>query len=82
MAVGRPILSTAIAPVEEILEHQSTAWLARPGSPAALAEGLQWMLAHPAEREALGVRAREVAESAWSGEVFGERLAAALARVY
>jgi len=81
MAVGRPILSTAIAPVEEILSHEETAWLARPGSPSALAEGLQWMLSHPVEREAMGARAREVARAAWNGEVFAERLAAALARL-
>jgi glycosyltransferase involved in cell wall biosynthesis len=81
MAVGRPILSTAIAPVEEILEHERTGWLVRPGSPAALADGLQWMLAHAPEREALGARAREAALARWSGEVFGERLAAALERV-
>jgi glycosyltransferase involved in cell wall biosynthesis len=81
MAVGRPILSTAIAPVEEILEHERTAFLVRPGSASALAEGLQWMLAHAAEREALGERAREVALASWNGEVFGERLAGAMARV-
>jgi glycosyltransferase involved in cell wall biosynthesis len=78
MAVGRPILSTAIAPVEEILEHECTAWLARPGSPAALGDGLRWMLEHADEREAMGLQAREAALRDWSGEVFGERLARAL----
>lgn len=40
MAVGRPILSTRVAPVEEILAHGVTAHLVRPGSAAALASGL------------------------------------------
>lgn len=58
MAAGRPILSTRIGPVEEVLEHGTTALLVRPGSATALAEGLAWMLDHPAEREALGANAR------------------------
>ena len=78
MAVGRPILSTAIAPVEEILEHERTAWLARPGSPASLAEGLRWMLDDAAGREAMGERARDAALADWNGEAFGVRLAGAL----
>jgi len=58
MAAGRPILSTRIGPVEEVLEHGASAYLVRPGSATALAEGLAWMLDHPAEREALGSNAR------------------------
>jgi glycosyltransferase involved in cell wall biosynthesis len=58
MAAGRPILSTRIGPVEEVLEHGTTALLVRPGSATALAEGLAWMLDHPAERETLGANAR------------------------
>jgi glycosyltransferase involved in cell wall biosynthesis len=58
MAAGRPILGTSIPPVEEILAHGKTAWLVPPGSPAELAEGIAWMLDHPAEREALGRAAR------------------------
>ncbi len=59
MAVGRPILSTRVAPVEELLEHDRSARLVQPGSPLALADGIGWMLAHPVEREALGRAARE-----------------------
>jgi glycosyltransferase involved in cell wall biosynthesis len=58
MAMGRPILSTAIAAVEELVTHAESAWLVTPGSPRALAEGIQWMLKHPDERESLGRSAR------------------------
>ena len=75
MAAGRPILSTRVAPVAEILEHGVTAHLVRPGSAMALAEGLVWMLEHPTEREALGARAREAALARWTPTAFRDRLA-------
>lgn len=81
MAAGRPILATSVAPLREILVHMDTAYLAKPGSPAALAEGLAWMAAHPAEREALGVKARERARACWTPEHFQDRLGAALSRL-
>src|SRR6185369_4982362 len=81
MACGRPILSTAIAPVEELLEDGVTARLVAPGSAVALADGIAWMAAHPVEREALGQAARASAEQHWTGARFRERLAAALQRL-
>lgn len=78
MAAGRPILSTRIAPVLELLEHDRTAHLVAPGSASALADGLAWLRQHAAEREALGRAAREEAVAHWSGEAFTARLAEAL----
>lgn len=78
MAAGRPILATRLPVVEEILEHGVTGYLVQPGSAAALADGLRWMLAHPAEREALGSRAREAVLARWTPEHFRRRLARAV----
>ncbi len=78
MAVGRPILSTAVPPVLEILEHGKTAHLVEPSSPLALADGLRWMMEHPAEREALGAQARAAALAGWTHERFREDLKAAV----
>ena len=78
MAAGRPILATRLPVVEELLEHGVTGYLVQPGSAAALAEGLRWMLTHPAEREALGARARDAALARWTPEHFRRRLARAL----
>jgi glycosyltransferase involved in cell wall biosynthesis len=79
MATARPILSTRIAPVLEVLEHQRNAHLVPAGSPTALADGLLWMKAHPEAREALGTQAREDVVRDWNPALFTERLAAALA---
>ncbi|HEY6547243.1 MAG TPA: glycosyltransferase family 4 protein, partial [Vicinamibacteria bacterium] len=80
MAAGRPILSTSIPPVEELVEHGQTAHLVRPGSAVALAEGIAHLLEHPVEREALGTRAREAAVNRFTVEHFRGRLARALER--
>jgi glycosyltransferase involved in cell wall biosynthesis len=76
MAAGRPILSTRIPPVEEILEHDVTARLVRPDSAVALADGLLWMIENPAEREKLGQRARDAAAASWNMSIFRDRLSA------
>jgi glycosyltransferase involved in cell wall biosynthesis len=66
--------------VEELLEHGRTAHLARPGSAAALAEGLAYLLDHPAEAEGLGRAAREAALARFTLAHFRERLGRALER--
>jgi glycosyltransferase involved in cell wall biosynthesis len=76
MAVGRPILSTQIAAVEELVEHGVTAYLVRSGSAAALADGILWMLEHPCEREALGAAARAAALAARTPADFQRQVAA------
>jgi ABC-type nitrate/sulfonate/bicarbonate transport system substrate-binding protein len=45
----------------------------------AVADGLRWMMAHPAEREALSARAREAVLARWTPADFRRRLARALA---
>jgi glycosyltransferase involved in cell wall biosynthesis len=78
MATGRPILATRLPVVEEILEHGVTGYLVQPGSAAALADGLRWMLAHPAEREALAAAARAAVLARFTPAAFRARLARAI----
>lgn len=80
MAAGRPILSTRVAPVEEILSDGDTARLVVPGSAAALADAIAWFRTNAAEREAMGTRARAAVESRFTAAAFRERLGAALAQ--
>lgn len=77
MAAGKPILSTRIAPVEELLRHRETGWLVAPNSPKALADGIAHLLAHPDEAQALGRQARQSA-TRYSRRDFDRRLAACL----
>ena len=78
MAAGRPILTTRLPVVDDILEHGATAYLVRPGSAAALADGIRWLVAHPEEREAMGARARTAAVARFTPEHFRRDVEAAL----
>jgi glycosyltransferase involved in cell wall biosynthesis len=56
MALGRPIVSTRVSMIPEVLD--GCGLVIPPGDPAALAEAIAWLLDHPAEARALGARAR------------------------
>ena len=79
LAAGRAVLASRIRPVEELLEHGRTGWLVRPGSPRALAEGLEVLASRPDLLEALGRNGRAEAVSRWSRETFNRAVAALLA---
>jgi glycosyltransferase involved in cell wall biosynthesis len=57
MALGRPIVSTRVSMIPEILEGCGV--LVPPDDPPALAAAIARLLDHPGEAEALGARARE-----------------------
>jgi glycosyltransferase involved in cell wall biosynthesis len=78
MAVGRPVLATRIAPITEMVCHRESAFLVQAGSPAALADGVQWLRAHPDECETIGRAARDVVLARFTPELFRSRLGAAL----
>uniref|UniRef100_UPI0003791EC8 glycosyltransferase n=1 Tax=Pseudomonas asplenii TaxID=53407 RepID=UPI0003791EC8 len=59
MAMGRPIVASALGQIQEVLQHGGSAWLVEPGQPAALAEGLAYVLEQPQLGRSLGERARQ-----------------------
>ncbi len=60
MALGRPVLTTCIAGIPELVLHQETGWLFAPGDVDALVQALQACLASsPDALAAMGRRARE-----------------------
>lgn len=40
LAMGRPVVASRIGQISRLLRHGENAWLVKPGSPAALAEGM------------------------------------------
>jgi glycosyltransferase involved in cell wall biosynthesis len=64
MALGRPIVSTRVGMIPEILEGCGV--LVRPGDPEELAGAIAWLLDHPGEAQALGGAARERARARYS----------------
>lgn len=61
MAMGKGIVASNLDQIGEMLEHGRTAWLVPPGDAAALASGLERLIADPVTRAALGAEARRVA---------------------
>jgi glycosyltransferase involved in cell wall biosynthesis len=80
MAAARPVLATTIPPLLELLEHGRNAFLVRPGSPLDLGDGIEWMLAHPDERERLADCARRDVMARFTPECFMMRISEVLER--
>jgi glycosyltransferase involved in cell wall biosynthesis len=64
MALGRPIVSTRVSMIPEVLEGSGL--LVEPGDVAGLGDALVYLLDHPAEAAALGRKARERCQSQYS----------------
>ena len=59
MACGKPVISTEIPVVQEVITDGEDGLLVPPGDPKELAERILWVLEHPEEATELGERARE-----------------------
>ena len=63
MAMGRPVVATAVGGVPELIDHGIDGWLCPPRDVVALADGVCALLADPAAAAAMGERAaRKVRE--------------------
>jgi glycosyltransferase involved in cell wall biosynthesis len=83
MAMGKGIVASDLAQIGEILRHNKTAWLVKPGDEQALRQGLKALIEDAALRSRLGENARQtvVANYTWRAhtqriiEKLGERCA-------
>ncbi len=68
MAMGKGIVASDLDQIGEVLHHDETAWLVRPGDVASLAEGLLVLIGDGPLRERLGRAARDevVARYTWA----------------
>lgn len=57
MAMGRPVVATAVGGVPELIDHGIDGWLCPPGDAAALADAACALLADPAAAARMGERA-------------------------
>ncbi len=73
LAVGRPVVASRIGALAEIVEDGATGLLVEPGHPAALAKGLERLIASEPLRRACVSAGRHAAETRWSAERMVER---------
>jgi L-malate glycosyltransferase len=74
MAVGRPVVATAVGGVGELIEDRVDGWLCPPGDAAALATAVCALLADPAAAARMGERAARTVRERLSLEGQVERL--------
>jgi glycosyltransferase involved in cell wall biosynthesis len=70
MAVGVPVIASAVSGIPDIVQDGVTGFLVQPGDEAALAEKIRWILQHPDESHAMGQRGRMSAERVFSTETY------------
>jgi glycosyltransferase involved in cell wall biosynthesis len=78
MAMGKGIVASALGQIGEVLEHDRTAWLVRPGCAESLAAGLRALIDDRARRARLGAAARQEAVARHSWRRHTERIVQAL----
>ena len=61
MFAAKPILASDIPVHKETITHQETGLLVPINDPGAIAQGIIWLLEHPAQAKQMGEQAREVA---------------------
>jgi len=68
MALGTPVVATAVGGVPSVVRQGETGILVDPGDPKALAEAILFALDHPAETEGYARAAHRLVESTYSLE--------------
>lgn len=81
MALGKPVVASAIGGVPEQVEPGVSGLLVPPGDPAALADAIVSLLADPDRRQALGRAAASRVDTTFRREAFFDRLAGIYERV-
>lgn len=66
LACGAPVIATAVGGIPEQISEGETGYLTPAGDPHALAEAILFLLAHPQQRQAMAVQAREAALTRWN----------------
>ena len=74
MAMGKGIVASNLAQIGEVLEHQKTAWLVKPGDVKDLADGILRLAQDKKLREELGKNARQKAIKNYTWEENVKRL--------
>jgi len=78
MAVGLPVVATAVGGVPELVEDGRTGYLVPPGDSAALADRLRLLLLNPQQAYALGAAGRMRVQDHFSAS----RMVAQISRIY
>jgi glycosyltransferase involved in cell wall biosynthesis len=68
MASGRPVVTTAVDGLVDVVTHGATGLLAAPRDPEGLAACVVWLLDHPEEAARMGEQARDLVRTLFAPE--------------
>jgi glycosyltransferase involved in cell wall biosynthesis len=69
MAVGTPVIASNVGGIPEIIHHQKTGLLVRPGDPSDLAEKINCLLDNPMKRKSISCNAHDFIMKAFKREL-------------
>jgi colanic acid/amylovoran biosynthesis glycosyltransferase len=82
LALRRPVITTSIAGIPELVQHELNGWLVVPGSVHALAKAMEAALdTPPAQLRAMGLHGRQAALKAHDIDTEAGKLAALFRRL-
>lgn len=76
-ACGKPVVATRVGGLPDVIEDGRSGFLVPPQDPAALADAVIRVVQDPALAQAMGQRARELAETRYAWRVVAERMKSA-----
>jgi len=76
MAAGVPVVASAFDHLRPFVEAHDCGLMVDPQDPLAIADAITWLLAHPAEAEAMGARGRQAVDEVYHWEREAEKLTA------
>lgn len=74
MACAKPIITTSVTPIDQVVQNEKTGVLVPPGDPMALAEAIINLIEKPELRERIGKAARQEVRNHYSWKAFSCRL--------
>jgi len=78
MAIGVPVIASAVGGLREIVQDGETGWLVQAGDPTQLAERLRRLLLHPQDRARMGLQGQARARAHFSEQ----RMVTEIAEIY
>jgi glycosyltransferase involved in cell wall biosynthesis len=80
MAMGLPVVASAVGALPDVVDHETTGLLHRPGDAQDLADALGRLLQEPALRQALGQAGRQRYQRCYAAQGMGRQLVAELSQ--
>lgn len=81
MAVGTPVIASNVGGIPEIIHHQNTGLLVKPGDPFDLAEKINYLLDNPMKSKSISCNAHDFIMKAFKGELITTKIESAYQEV-